>query len=172
MSRIRQGDVAALEALYDRYAARMLGLALRILQQRELAEDAVQEAFFRVWKRADSFDPGRGDIFGWLAAIVRNVCLDHWRRQGTQPPLVDVAGDLDLPDPEADVAETAAEREERRQVRRALAALPAEQRQVLELSFFGGLTRRDIASRLNIPVGTIHTRARLGLQKLRDLLEI
>lgn len=172
MSRIQQGEVNALETLYDRYSARMFGLALRILHQRDAAEDAVQEAFFRVWKRAESFDPQRGAFLGWLAAIVRNTCLDYGRRQGTRPTLLEMDADVDLPDPDADVAETAAEREQRRQVRQALAALPPEQSQVLELSFFAGLTRRDIAAQLNIPVGTVHTRARLGLQKLRDLLEM
>lgn len=170
MARLRQKDPAALEALYDRYAARMLGLALRIVRQRAAAEEVVQEAFFRVWQRAASFDPQRGDCFNWLITIVRNGSLDYLRRQQARPVESDLEEEAWPSDPQPTVPETAEVRERRRQVQRALAELPFEQRQVIELSYFAGLSRREIALRLNVPEGTIHTRARLGLLKLREAL--
>jgi RNA polymerase sigma-70 factor (ECF subfamily) len=174
MRGVSAGDPSALEALYDRYASRLLGLALRIVQERTAAEDVLQEAFLRVWRRAASFDPKRGEVVGWLAAIVRNAGLDHLRRVGARPPLADIDDEAwpdETPDPAMDVPAAVAERAQAERVRRALAALPREQRQVIELSYFAGLSRREIAARLNVPEGTIHTRARLGLHKLRELLE-
>jgi RNA polymerase sigma-70 factor (ECF subfamily) len=175
MAHLSLGEPAALEALYDRHAPRLFGLALRILQEPSAAEDAVQEAFLRAWRRADTYDARRGEVAAWLAAIARNTCLDVVRRQRLKPAPFDPDDD-DLPrdygDPVTDVAATVEERSRAAQVRRALAALSAEQRQVIELSYFAGLTRREIAARLDVPEGTVHTRARLALQKLRELLEL
>jgi RNA polymerase sigma-70 factor (ECF subfamily) len=177
ISRVQRGEAAALAMLYDRYAAWMLGLALRIVGEHEAAEDILQESFFQVWSRAGSFDPARGVFPAWLTTIVRSRSIDHLRRRSARPPLASANGSrandrwADAPDPGPDVPAIVAERDRRRQVRGALAALPEDQRQVLELSYFGGLTRREIAARLQLPEGTVHTRARLALQKLRSLLE-
>jgi RNA polymerase sigma-70 factor (ECF subfamily) len=172
MAGVQAGDADALEALYDRHAPRMLGLALRMLGQREPAEDALQEAFLRVWRRAASFAPERGGFPGWLASIVRNLCLDYLR--GTGAPVLLEADDDRFEtalDPEPDVPTQVEALSRRTQVRQALAALPEAQRQIIVLSYFGGLTRRDIAARLGVPPGTVHTRARLALLRLRELLE-
>ncbi len=175
ISRARRGETAALEALYDRYAAWMLGLAVRIVGEREAAEDILQESFFQVWARAESFDPARGAFPAWLTTIVRSRSIDYLRRRSARPrPVSDSAANdhwTDVPDPGPDVSAIVAERDRRRRVRGALATLPEDQRQVLELSYFGGLTRREIAARLQLPEGTVHTRARLALQRLRSLLE-
>ena len=177
ISRVRRGEAAALEALYDRYAAWMLGLAVRIVGEHEAAEDILQESFFQVWSRAESFDPARGAFPAWLTTIVRSRSIDHLRRRSARPPLVSAKDDTaderwaNLPAPGPDVPAIVAERDQRRRVRGALATLPEDQRQVLELSYFGGLTRREIAVRLQLPEGTVHTRAPLALQKLRSLLE-
>lgn len=177
MRRIRQRDEAALEILYDRYAPRLLGLAIQMLGQTALAEEALQEAFFRVWEKAEMFDPIRGQPTVWLVAIVRNLCRDILRQRKARPALAESALSLpegeqlaNLPDPASDVPGAASARARREQVRHALAQLPDDQRRVLELSFFGGLTRREIAAQLNDPEGTVHTRARLALQKLKSLL--
>jgi len=178
MRRIRQRDETALEALYDRYAPRLLGLATQMLGQTALAEEILQEAFFRVWERAETFDPLRGQLAVWLVAVLRNLCRDALRQQKARPMTVESALSLpeesqwaNLPDPLSDVPATASARARRERVRRALAQLPEDQRQVVELSFFGGLTRREIAAQLKDPEGTVHTRARLALQKLRSLLQ-
>ena len=170
MRQVQRGDTRAMEQLYDAYASRLLGLACRMVGERAVAEELVQEAFLRAWRRAGSFDPQRGSLFNWLATIVRNACLDHFRRQRARPPLEEMEIEWEPRDAAPDVTEAAEAREQRRQVQRALAALPFEQRQVLELSYYGGYTRRDIAAQLKMPEGTIHTRARLGLLKLRELL--
>lgn len=178
MRRIRQRDEAALEALYDRYAPRLLGLAKQMLGQTALAEETLQEAFFRVWEKAETFDPLRGQLTAWLVTIVRNLCRDALRQQKSRPAVAESALSLpegeqlaNLPDPASDVPERASARARREQVRRALAQLPDDQRRVVELSFFSGLTRREIAAQLDDPEGTVHTRARLALQKLKSLLQ-
>ena len=177
ITRVQLGEPTALETLYDRYAPWMLGLAVRFVGQREAAEDILQESFFQVWQRAESFDPARGAFPAWLITIVRSRSIDHLRRRSTRP-LPDEADEdatddrwANLPDSNFDVLTVVSQREQRLWIRQALARLPDDQRQVVELSFFGGLTRREIAARLRLPEGTIHTRARLGLQKLRTLLE-
>ncbi len=169
------GDPAALETLYDRYASAVMGLALKIMGDRAIAEEVVQETFWRVWRNADSFHAGRGPFPGWLFGIARNLSIDLWRRRKTRPLPAFEAGDeqqIDLiPDPETDVAELAWVTVKHQRVRAALTALPPAQRQVIEMAYFRGLTRQEIAKVLGEPLGTIHTRARLALQKLRESLQ-
>ncbi|MBI4671738.1 MAG: sigma-70 family RNA polymerase sigma factor [Chloroflexi bacterium] len=174
MARVAKQDKRALEELYDRHAAAALGMALKIMGERSAAEEIVQEAFWRVWKRAPTFELGRGQFRPWLFGIVHNLAIDELRRRRVRPNTIstDAADDarLELPDSEMDVAATAFANVTREQVRRALAGLPAAQRSVIELAFFEGLTHQEIAAHLNEPVGTVHTRARLALQKLRQVL--
>lgn len=175
MTQAANGDTAALETLYDRYASAVMGLALKIMGDRAIAEEVVQETFWRVWRNAGSFRAGRGSFPGWLFGIARNLSIDLWRRRKTRPLPAFEAGDeqqIDLiPDPETDVAESAWVMVKHQRVRAALTALPPAQRQVIEMAYFWGLTRQEIAKSLGEPLGTIHTRARLGLQKLRESLQ-
>jgi RNA polymerase sigma-70 factor (ECF subfamily) len=177
LQRITQGDGEALAELYDRYAGQVLGLCVRILNERQLAEDVLQEVFVRVWERAHTFEASRGSGAAWLMGITRNMCIDQLRRMRARPQAAEDSAEGDslpfeesLPDPESDVPERATLNERAALVRRALAALNPEQRQVIELSFFQGLTRREIAKQLRWPEGTVHTRARLALQNLRQQL--
>lgn len=174
MARVSKQDKHALEELYDRHAAAAMGLALKIMGERSAAEEIVQEAFWRVWKRAATFDFARGEFLPWLFGIIHHLAIDEMRRRRVRPSTVstDAADDalLELPDGAMDVAETAFANVTGEQVRRALAELSDPQRTVIELAFFEGLTHQEIAARLNEPVGTVHTRARLGLQKLRQVL--
>ncbi len=177
MQAISRGDSQALAELYDRYAAQVLGLCVRILNERQLAEDMLQEVYVRVWERAHTFEPSRGNGVAWLMGITRNLCIDQLRRLRARPQMAEdsTPGDSlpfeeSLPDPEGDVPEVAALNERAVLVRRAIAALNPEQQQVIELSFFRGLTRREIARQLRWPEGTVHTRARLALQNLRQQL--
>jgi RNA polymerase sigma-70 factor (ECF subfamily) len=139
-----------------------------------MAEDALQEVYVRVWERAHLFDATRGNFLTWLMGITRNTCIDQLRRLQARPQAAEPPSDVDgftfeetLTDPNSDVPEIAALNERAALVRRALAALTPEQRQVIELSYFRGLTRREIARKLDWPEGTVHTRARLALQTLR-----
>ena len=173
IARVVEGDRGAFEMLYDRYASTVLGLALRMLGDREVAEDAVQEIFWRVWRRLGSFDPSRA-FAPWLFGIAHNYCIDELRRRKVRPQSVyedDENPILSEIADEADVGESALLAEQGRIVRSALEQLPEEQRQTLLLAYFGGLTQQEIAAKLGNPLGTVKTRMRLGLQKLRAVLQ-
>jgi RNA polymerase sigma-70 factor, ECF subfamily len=174
LARICQRDEQALALLYTRYADVVYGLALRIVRQVEVAEEVTQETFLRVWRGAHTFQGEPSGFRSWLFRIARNLALDQLRRQAARPRTVTITpeptGDrapLDtLADETCDVAAQVTARCLRDQVRRALLTLPPEQRHVLELAYFGGLTHREIAAQTGQPLGTIKTRLRLGLRKL------
>ena len=174
LARIADGDSAALAALYERYARVVYGLALRMLGNRELAEDLVQETFWRVWRRSNTFNRERGRVASWVLGIAHNLAIDELRRQRLRPVPVyeDDARQVlqELEDEQVDVAAAALSSEQRSTLLNALAHIPPEQREVIELAYFGGLSQREIAERLQNPIGTVKTRARLALQKLRDVL--
>lgn len=170
---VAQGDRHAFETLYDRYAPAVFGLALKMLGEREAAEEAVQEIFWRIWQRAKSFDRRRA-FAPWLFGIAHNYGIDELRRRRARPQPVyedDEHPVLSSIADDADVSEAALQSEQRRVVVQALRELPREQREALELAYFGGLTQQEIAARLGNPLGTIKTRMRLGLQKLRSILQ-
>ncbi len=173
ITRAVAGDRGAFESLYDRYSAAVFGVALKMLGDREVAEDAVQEIFWRVWRRLASFDRSRA-FAPWLFGIAHNYCIDELRRRKVRPQPVYEDDDhpilSDIPD-DVDVGEAAALADQRRILRDALDQLPEEQRQALLLAYYGGLTQQEIAARLGNPLGTVKTRMRLGLQKLRALLQ-
>ena len=172
MGAVAQGDQRAFEAIYQRYAPAVFGLALKTLRDREAAEEAVQEGFWRVWQRAESFDPGAA-FAPWLFRIARNCCMDELRRRRLRPHLIqdDEHPVLSMIGNEADVCERVLQAEQHQTVAQALEQLPVEQRQALELAYYAGLTQQEIANHLGTPLGTIKTRTRLGLQKLRTILQ-
>jgi RNA polymerase sigma-70 factor (ECF subfamily) len=171
---VSTGDSQALEQLYDRYSRIVYGTALRMLGVPEHAEDVVQETFWRVWRRSASFQPGRGQVASWIFGIAHNLCIDELRRQRVRPQASrteeDQSAFLETPDQSVDVSAAAFDAERRRLIAAALAQIPIEQREVIELAYFGGLSQSEIAEQLRSPVGTVKTRTRLALQKLRDLL--
>lgn len=169
MMRVQRRSKSALESLYDRYAPKANGLAYKLLQDRELAEEVVQEAFWRIWQRADQFQSGRGSFAQWLYGIVRHLALDELRRAHLYE-LSDGMAETNQYGAHEQVAEAAIQHIDAEKVRSALRCLPSAQRQVIELSYFHGLTRQQIAQRLDEPLGTIHTRAALGLSKLREMM--
>ena len=167
MAAVSAGSKEALEQLYDRHASLVMGVAFRITSDRALAEEIVQDVFWRVWRQADRFDKERGQFGSWLTSIARNMAIDSWRRKIRTLPTTAEVLETRL---HTDAHHTPdqhwiAERGE--QVREAIKALPEEQRLVIELAYFHGKTRREIAAESDLPLGTIHTRARLALQKLR-----
>ena len=175
-ARVARGDATALEALYNRYASTVLGVALKVIGDQGAAEDVLQETFWRVWRSAATFQSQRGSFTSWLFRIARNLAIDAYRRRNVRPQSMLDADDAEsvldkTPDPDADVAEQTQAILKNRQVRNALTALPQVQRQVIELAYFFGMTRQEIAEATGEALGTIHTRARLGLQKLREELE-
>ena len=176
IARVASGDTGALEILYDQHAAAVLGVSFRIIGDRLVAEDVLQETFWRVWQSAVTYQAQRGSFTSWLFRIARNLAIDAYRRQSVRPQAIAEMTDSDpildqLPDLNMDVSEQAQANLKAQTVRNALATLPREQRQVIELAYFYGMTRQEIAERTGEALGTIHTRARLGLQKLREELE-
>lgn len=166
LARIVAQDDAALGVLYDRYGGLAFALAYRLLGDRGLAEDIVQDAFLAVWRRGATFDTRKGSVRAWLLSVVRNAAIDRRRGRFRRQ-----AGELDIDDfawklADDDVWGTVARELDREQVRDALRSLPAEQRETLELAYFEGLTQVEIAERTGHPLGTIKSRARLGLRKL------
>lgn len=164
----------ALEVLYARYSAKALGLAFKVLRDRDLAEEVVVDAFWRVWQRADQFQMGRGSFSSWFYGIVRHLAIDELRRRDARPaPSEDEQLEMAFASDathENDVTEIVAHRLNADSVQLALNTLPPPQREVIQLAYFEGLTRKEISQKLGEPLGTIHTRARLGLDKLRTVL--
>lgn len=173
--RIQKRDRRALEVLYDRYAAKALGMACKVLRDRDLAEGVVVDSFWHVWERADQFQLGRGSFASWFYGIVRHLAIDELRRREARPvPSEDEELELALGADvtrENDVTEIVGRRLTADTVQSALDTLPPAQREVIQLAYFEGLTRKEISKQLGQPIGTIHTRARLGLDKLRSVLE-
>lgn len=166
MRRIGGGDPAAFDNLYERHAARLLGLLVCLLPQRADAEDVLQETFWQVWNQAGRYDSARGSVEVWLNTIARSRGLDHQRRrQGPPESAVAQAG------APADPLRALEQSETMREVRQALTRLPAEQRQALSLAFFGGLTHEQVATRQGVPLGTAKTRIRLAMSRLRALFQ-
>ena len=166
IQRAAAGDRTALEQLYSRYARPVLGLALRRLGDRGRAEDAVQETFVSIWRAAKSYHPERGPGGPWIYAVARNAIVDRSRAK-SEPPVEapDVASIDSGPDARAEEAWT------RWRVHRALVELPEREREVIELAYWRGLSQSEVADSLGIPLGTVKTRTRSGLQRLADVLE-
>jgi RNA polymerase sigma-70 factor, ECF subfamily len=166
LGRLVAGDETALAAFYDRHSGRVLGLLLKLVRRREDAEDLLQATFCEAWRRAPMFDPARSRFDAWLLLIARSRALDYLRSRRPPP------SSEPFPDPEGagDPAREVERDEGNRQLREALHRLPAEQRRAIELAFFKGLTHDQIARLLEVPLGTIKTRIRLGMGRLRSLL--
>ena len=171
---IAAGESAAFDTLYSRYAANVYQTVLRVVQDRALAEDLVQEVFWRVWRRSSRFAGNCGQVAPWLRVVARNVGVDELRRLRARPVLIRAEGEharmRQLADDQADVLAAAIKQEQRHLIVSALQQLPIEQRQVIELSYFGGRTYTEIAAALNHPIGTVKTRIRRALQKLKQAL--
>ena len=164
---VGRGDDDALGVLYDRFGRLAFRLAFRIVRDRALAEDAVQEAFLAVWRSADAYKRERAKPSTWILTVVHRRAVDIVRReQNRRGEPLEVA-----PEPESGPAdEDAVLRDRRAAVQAALTELPGEQRQALELAYYGGLTQSELAERLGVPLGTVKSRMFAGLGRLRELL--
>ena len=165
-SRMAEGDAAALEICYDRYAGRVFALLLKLVGVREDAEDLLQTTFLEAWRFAHRFDPSRSRLDAWLLLIARSRALDHLR---TRRPVAEVKeyepAKWEAPSQGLERVEVA------QRLRDALQRLPQDQCEAISLAFFAGLTHSEIAGRLNVPLGTVKTRIRLGMNLLRDILQ-
>lgn len=176
MARLAEGDEAALGPLYDRYGKLIYSLALRVVRDAAAAEEVTQEVFVRLWRSAASFDPARGRVHAWLMRITHNLALNEVRRRQSRPVVAEnydwqtSGAALVDQDAERDPARAAWLGERTATIRKALAQLPAPQRQAIELAFFGGLSQAEVAAAVGDPLGTVKSRIRVGMQRLRELL--
>lgn len=159
--RLAAGDQRALGEFYDLYAGLVNGLAIRILRDPTEAEDVVQEVFVQIWRQASRFDPSRGSPEAWVCTMARTRALDRLRRRTSR---------REEPEGVAPGSPEAPKTEEALAVRKAMDALSADQRKALELAYYEGLTQSEIAERLGEPLGTIKTRIRTAMIRLRDVL--
>ena len=166
LTAVADGDGEAFAELYRRYARVVYGLALRRLSDRGRAEDAAQEAFTAVWRSARTYNPDRGPASAWLYTVARNAIVDRLRRSGDPVAAVpDAPSTAATPDERAETAWVSW------RVHRALASLPDNERAVIELAYWSGLSQSEVADFLNVPLGTVKTRTRSGLRRLAALLE-
>lgn len=169
MQRVQHQDQSALMLLYERYGRQAYGLAYRVLRDFGLAEEVVQDTFLKVWHKGVQWDPAKGQLISWLLTVTRYTAIDRLRREQrgiTQSALP--LEDLVAPPSVSGTVGTASW-QDGQVLRELLARLPAEQAQVVELAFFQGMTHRELAEQLGWPLGTVKTRLRLALQKLRVL---
>lgn len=171
MPRIAQGDEASLAALYDATHKIIYGVALRVLGNTEDAEEVTLDVYNQVWRSARSFQSGRGTVMAWLLTLARTRALDKLRARASRQRNVEPLGTQnETPAGSASPEEQSASSQQRAIVLAALGRLPDEQRQALELAYFQGLSHTELAERLGEPLGTVKTRIRLGMMKLRDHL--
>jgi RNA polymerase sigma-70 factor (ECF subfamily) len=171
MQLVRQGEMRAFELVFDRHSGAAFSLAYRMCGRQAMAEDIVQEAFMSLWRSGARYDASRGSVRTWVLSVVRNRAIDLFRREGARGGRELAEEDAAERMPAPELTDTEVERrDEARQIRKALGKLPPDQRQVIELSFFGGFTHSQIASMLELPSGTVKGRMRLGLTKMRLVL--
>lgn len=169
LQRIARRDETALALLYQRYGAQVYSLTYQVLRNSQLAEEATQDTFMKVWRLSHSWDPEKGRFISWLMTVARHTAIDRLRQEERQSALnnasideiAPITTDRGLPhDPAL---------QDGRLLRQLLQQLPQEQAQAIEMAFFQGLTHSSLAEKLNLPLGTVKTRVRLGLQKLKTL---
>ncbi|MEX0830506.1 MAG: sigma-70 family RNA polymerase sigma factor [Nitrospirales bacterium] len=171
IDRTAQRDEAALATLYDKTGSQVYGLAFRVLNDSTMAEEVTMDVFMQVWRQAAQFDQGRGHPMVWLTMLTRSRAIDRLRVGKKEPearePLDEVSGDKGI---ESDPEQSSVYLQQRRIIRQALTSLPSEQREIIELAYFGGLSHSEISIRIGEPLGTVKTRIRLGMVKLRNQL--
>lgn len=168
---VAEGREEAVSELYDRYATMLLGLARRIVGSSEDAEEVLQEVFVHLWNQAERYDPERSSVSTWLVLVARSRAIDRVRsRKVVDRTHAAAHRESSEEHASAEGAARVLHDERRRRVRRELERIPREQRQVLELAFYRGLTQREIAAQIGIPLGTVKTRTLLAMKKLRHAL--
>lgn len=171
LARIAAGDQSALAELYDASSAKVFGLAMKILGDRDAAEEITVDVYTQVWRKIASYDAQRGTPGSWLMTMTKNRAIDGFRsrylERGRQVPLDEAA---ELPGHEATPEQYSAGLERQRLVQAALAMLSTEQRQAIALAYYWGMSQSEIADRLKLPLGTVKTRMRLGMIRLREVL--
>ncbi len=171
MQHVHDGDARAFEVVFDRHSGVAFSLAYRMCGRRAMAEDVVQEAFLSLWRSGSRYERSRGSVRSWVLGVVHNRTIDAFRRETVRAGKdVPDDGSLEQLDGGERTDAEVLRRDEAQQVRSALGDLPSDQRQVIELAYFGGFSHSQIADMLKLPAGTVKGRMRLGLSKLRIAL--
>lgn len=173
LAAVAGGSADALERLYDRYAATAYGLARRILAQQDLAEEVVQDVFAQVWREANRYDDARASVAGWIVLLTRTRAIDRLRARRARPDQdrpVEPTAVAPLATRDRSPEQVAISSEDARAVRAALDGLPDEQRSLVDLAYYEGLTHSEIAARTGVPLGTVKTRIRAAMMALREVL--
>ena len=162
------GDEGALSVIYDRYSAMLFGMLMRVLNNKQTAEEVLQDLFLQLWRSADKFDPARGSLPAWLLVIGRNRAISRLRGRPSLEVLEEVDGlYANTLASTANIEDEASRMELMETLKTALAQLPAEQRQAVELAYFEGMTQSEIAAKTGSPLGTVKTRMRSAMQVLK-----
>lgn len=172
ISRIAAKDEQALASLYARYRPLAFALAIRVVGDAGRAEDVLQDAFLSIWRKAETYAPGRGSARTWLSSIVRNRAIDIVRASRERPVQDDEELLLGIHDTAPSVFDQVAASIDGELTHRILGELPSEQRQAISMAFFSGLSHSEIATRTGLPLGTVKSRVRLGIQRMRDSMTI
>jgi RNA polymerase sigma-70 factor (ECF subfamily) len=172
-----EGQSAALGTLYDRYGRLVYSLVVNILNDSGEAEEITQEVFLLVWNKADTFQIEHGKVAAWLCSVARHRAIDALRRHGARPEghsmdWVLAVEEPDISDGSEPVEQMVEDQQRSNRLRQAVATLPPEQRKVLEMAYFGGMTQEEISAQTGEPLGTIKTRIRLSMQKLRNIVAL
>lgn len=170
LGRVALGDEHAFAALYDRLAGPVFGTVLQVLRSRAHAEEVTQEVLLEIWRKAAQFDPARAKVITWALTIAHRRAIDRVRAEQSARDREDRVDLLDVRQPFDDVVETTLSTEERQQVRAAMSGLTDLQRESIQLAYFHGLTCREVAEKLGVAIGTVKTRMRDGMIRLRDAL--
>lgn len=170
--RTARGDTAAFEELYDRYSARVYGLVKRIVRDPTLSQDATQVVMTELWKTAARFDPDRGAAASWILTLAHRRAIDVVRREQSSRDRIQRAGRTQIERPADTIAEGVVMEDEHAEVRAAMQHLTQLQREAIQMAWFDGYTYREVAAALDVPLGTIKTRMRDGMIRLRDELGV
>ena len=171
MNRIKAKDTVAFGQLYDQYKSLLYGMIVSIVKGREEAEDVLQEVFLRIWEKAHLFDADRGHVYSWIVTLTRNQAIDRIRSKGYQTQPKDGESPAILQETNFDPLETTIFSDRSELVKKALNEIPAEQQEVIRIAYYRGMSQPEIAEHLNLPLGTVKTRTRLGMIKLKNILE-
>jgi RNA polymerase sigma-70 factor (ECF subfamily) len=170
MDRLRAGDLQALEELYDRHTPLLYALVMRIVGRAADAEEVLQDIWLHAWKRAETWEPGRGTVVAWLLTLARSRAIDRIRSVAARRRAETATPPPEPPVERDEPATSADERRRRERIAAAMATLAPQQREVLELGYFGGLSQSEIAARLGAPLGTVKSWTRQGLMRLREVV--
>ena len=166
VSRLQNGDQSAISDVYDRYSDALFGICMKVLKNNTgMAEDAFQEAMVKIWKYASSYDPKKGRLFTWILNITRNTAIDYWRKMDKRSQIQNDITDVHVSNPNL----TKTQHTDTIDVTKQLDNLSSDERDVIELAYFSGMTHQQISGQLELPLGTVKTRIRRGITKLKKI---